>query len=117
MAFFPDTEPNFRQPPCSVVPRDVVSNTGPGGKLGGVQPSRDDTKPTWILHFETRLSLAEDMRFDPAAPQKNTGVGLGYHQFILSTLFSRRFGPLEPYSGAWVVLPVLTSGSPFPRPE
>ena len=78
--------------------------------------ARDDTKPTWILHFETRLSLAEDMRFDPAAPQKNTGVGLGYHQFILSTLFSRRFGPLEPYSGAWVVLPVLTSGSPFSAP-
>jgi len=78
--------------------------------------ARDDAKPTWILRFETRLSLAEDMRFDPAAPQKNTGVGLGYHQFILSTFFSRHFGPLEPYSGAWVVLPVLTSGSPFSAP-
>ncbi len=78
--------------------------------------ARDDTKPTWILRFETRLSLAEDMRFDPAAPTKNTGVGLGYHQFILSTLVSRRFGPLEPYTGAWVVLPVLTGGSPYSAP-
>ena len=78
--------------------------------------ARDDTKPTWILRFETRLSVADDMRFDPAAPTKNTAVGPGYHQFILSTLFSRRFGPLEPYSGGWVVLPVLTSGSPFSAP-
>jgi hypothetical protein len=89
---------------------------GLGANWAVFNQARDDTKPTWLLHFETRLSLAEDMRFDPAAPTKNTGVGLGYHQFILSTLFSRRFGPLEPYSGAWVVLPVLTQGSPFSAP-
>jgi len=89
---------------------------GLGANWAVFNQARDDTKPTWILHFETRLSLAEDMRFDPAAPTKNTGVGLGYHQFILSTFFSRRFGPLEPYSGAWAVLPVLTSGSPFSAP-
>jgi hypothetical protein len=89
---------------------------GLGANWAVFNQARDDAKPTWILRFDTRLSLAEDMRFDPAAPQKNTGVGLGYHQFILSTFLSRRFGPLEPYSGAWVVLPVLTSGSPFSAP-
>jgi len=89
---------------------------GLGASWAVFNQARDDTKPTWLLRFETRLSLAEDMRFDPAAPGKNTGVGLGYHQFIFSTLFSRRFGPLEPYSGAWVVLPVLTQGSPFSAP-
>ena len=89
---------------------------GLGANWAVFNQARDNTKPTWILRFETRLSLAEDMRFDPAAPTKNTGVGLGYHQFILSTLVSRHFGPLEPYTGAWVMLPVLTGGSPFSAP-
>ena len=89
---------------------------GLGASWAVFNQARDDTKPTWILRFETRLSLGEDMRFDPAAPKKNTAVGLGYHQFVFSTLFSRRFGPLEPYLGGWVVLPVLTQGSPFSAP-
>jgi hypothetical protein len=89
---------------------------GLGASWAVFNQARDDTKPTWLLRFETRLSLAEDMRFDPAAPTHNTAVGPGYHQFIFSTLFSRRFGPLEPYSGAWVVLPVLTQGSPLSAP-
>jgi hypothetical protein len=78
--------------------------------------ARDDTKPTWILRLETRFSVADDMRFDRAAPKQNTGVGLGYHQLILSTLFSRRFGPLEPYVGGWALLPWLYGSSPYRAP-
>jgi hypothetical protein len=89
---------------------------GLGASWAVFNQARDDTKATWLLRFETRLSLADDMRFDPAAPKKNTAVGPGYHQFIFSTLFSRRFGPLEPYSGGWVVLPALTQNSPFSSP-
>ena len=96
--------------------RHGLEYLGLGASWAVFNQTRDDTKPTWILRFETRLSLAEDMRFDPAAPGKNTAVGPGYHQFILSTLFSRRFGRLEPYSSGWVVLPVLTQGSPFSAP-
>ena len=96
--------------------RHGVEYLGLGANWAVFNQARDDTKPTWILRFETRLSVADDMRFDPAAPNNNTAVGPGYHQFIFSTLFSRRFGPLEPYSGGWVVLPVLAQGSPFTAP-
>ena len=107
----PGSGPAFRGPT-----RRGVEYLGLGANWAVFNQARDDTKPTWILRFETRLSVADDMRFDPAAPTKNTAVGPGYHQFIFSTLFARRFGPLEPYSGAWVVLPVLTQNSPFSAP-
>ena len=114
-----DNERRFQRPSATVFrgpTRYGFEYLGLGASWAVFNQARDDTKPTWLLRFETRLSLAEDMRFDPAAPKNNTAVGPGYHQFIFSTLFSRRFGPLEPYSGGWVVLPVLTQGSPFSAP-
>jgi hypothetical protein len=75
--------------------------------------ARDDTKPTWTLGFDARLDVSKDMRFDPANPGGNTGVGLGYHQLLWSTAVSKRFRYFEPYFGAWYMLPVRTSGSPF----
>jgi hypothetical protein len=78
--------------------------------------ARDDTKPTWVLRLETRFSVASDMRFDRAAPKQNTGVGLGSHQLILSTWFSRRFGPIEPCVGGWVLLPWIYGSSPLNAP-
>jgi hypothetical protein len=89
---------------------------GLGVSWAALDQARDDTKPTWILRLETRFSLGDAMRFDRAAPTKNAAVGLGYHQFILSTLFSRRFGPLEPYVGSSVMLPWIAGGSPYSAP-
>jgi hypothetical protein len=89
---------------------------GLGASWAAMNQNRDDTKPTWILRLETRFSVASDMRFDRAAPNQGTGVGLGYHQLILSTLFSRRFGPLEPYLGSSLMLPWATGGSPYSAP-
>lgn len=86
---------------------------GLGLRWAPFNQARDKTKPTWILGLETRLSVGADQRFDPAHPTANRGVGVGYHQYILSTVFSRKFGDSEPYMGAWFMEPALTSSSVF----
>jgi hypothetical protein len=72
---------------------------------------RDDTKPTWTLNFDADLDVFKDMRFDPANPNGNTAVGLGYHQLIWSTWMSKRFRHFDPYFGASYMLPIRTNGS------
>ncbi len=67
--------------------------------------AKDDTKPTWMVRLESRFAVGPDMRFDAAKPGDNTGVGTGYHQFIFSTMFSRRFDRFDPYLGGWYMLP------------
>ena len=50
--------------------RRGVEYLGLGANWAVFNQARDDTKPTWVLRFETRLSVADDMRFDPAAPRQ-----------------------------------------------
>ena len=71
------------------------------------------SEPTWLLGFEARVDVSKTMRFDPKSPKGNTGVGLGYHQFLVNTMAARRFGPLEPYVGGWYMFPIKTAESPF----
>src|SRR6185369_9525999 len=75
--------------------------------------ARDDTKPTWTIGFDTRLDVGKDMRFDPANPDANTAVGLGYHQLLFRTDVSRRFKYFDPYFGAWFNWPIRSNGSPY----
>ncbi len=84
-----------------------------GARWAAFNQARDTTKPTWIVGLETRLSVAADQRFDPSGPSANRGVGPGYHQLILSTMFSRKLGDYEPSMGAWFMQPMLTSSSVF----
>jgi len=86
---------------------------GLGLRWAAMNQARDNTKPTWIVGFETRLSVAGDQRFDPGKPTANSGVGLGYHQILLTTQFSRRFGDYEPYMGGFFMQPTLTSNSVY----
>src|SRR6267142_2553127 len=72
---------------------------------------RDDTRPTWTLGFDAKLDVFSDMRFDSSNPGGNTAVGPGYHQFVWSTVISKRFRYFDPYVGAWYMLPVRTNGS------
>jgi hypothetical protein len=73
--------------------------------------ARDDTKPTWTVGFDAKLDVFGDMRYDAANPGANTAVGLGYHQLVISTFFSKRFPHIDPYFGAWFMQPVRTNGS------
>lgn len=86
---------------------------GMGLRWAAMNQARDTMKPTWTVGIESRFSVAQDQRFNPAQPTANRGVGLGYHQFILSTEFSRKFGDIEPYMGGWFMQPMRTSSSVY----
>jgi hypothetical protein len=86
---------------------------GLGLRWAAMNQARDHVKPTWIIGLESRFSVASDQRFDPGKPSANGAVGLGYHQFILSSMFSHRFGNFEPYMGGWFMQPMLTSTSVY----
>jgi hypothetical protein len=86
---------------------------GLGLRWAAMNQARDRAKPTWLLGFESRFQVAGTQRFNPAKPEANQAVGLGYHQLILSSTFSRRFGAFEPYMGGWFMQPVVTSSSVY----
>jgi hypothetical protein len=91
--------------------RSGLEYLGLGIQWAAFNQKRDDTKPTWTLGFDADLDIFKDMRFDPANPTGNTGVGLGYHQLIWSTWVSKRFRHFDPYFGASYMLPIRTNGS------
>jgi hypothetical protein len=95
--------------------RKGLEYLGLGARWALLNQDRDFAQPTWIVQLEARFAVGGDMRFDPAHPDANTAVGPGYNQFLLSTIFSRRLWALEPYLGAWYLLPAATSGSPVDR--
>ena len=106
--FAPPSGQVFRGPD-----RSGFEYLGLGLRWAAMNQARDSVKPTWIVGFETRLSVADDQRFDPGKPTANRSVGLGYHQILLTTMFSRRFGDYEPYMGGFFMQPVLTSTSVY----
>jgi hypothetical protein len=91
--------------------RGGLQYLGLGIQWAAFNQKRDDTKPTWTLGFDADLDIFKDMRFDPANPNANTAVGLGYHQLIWSTWVSKRFRHFDPYFGATYMLPIRTNGS------
>ncbi|MCG5056011.1 MAG: hypothetical protein KA712_23905 [Myxococcales bacterium] len=76
---------------------------------------RVPSEPTWLVGAEARVDVSKTMRFDPARPTANTAVGPGYHQLLVTTMASRRFGALEPYVGGHYMFPIKTASSPFER--
>ena len=79
--------------------------------------AKDDTKPTWKLGAELRLSFGKTMKFDPLAPTAETGVGYGVHELRLWTTFDRRLGWAEPWVEVFWQTPVATkSDSLFGNP-
>jgi hypothetical protein len=84
---------------------------------------RDFTKPTWVVGVEGRFAVGERLRAcsdtpvnqtdasgktaavkcpDPASPtsdRSNPGISRGMHGIVASTVISRRYGYVEPYSG------------------
>jgi hypothetical protein len=105
------------QPPSGQVfrgpDRSGFDYLGLGLRWAAMNQARDNAKPTWTVGLETRLSVADDQRFDPGKPTAHRGVGLGYHQILLTTLFSRKFGDYEPYMGGFFMQPTLTSTSVY----
>ncbi|MDB4955324.1 MAG: hypothetical protein JWO36_2893 [Myxococcales bacterium] len=79
--------------------------------------AKDDTKPTWRLGAEVRLAFGKTMKFDPASPSSETGVGYGVHELRLWTSFDRRLGWAEPWVELFWQTPIGTkSDSLFANP-
>ncbi|MEO7111700.1 MAG: hypothetical protein ABI183_14765 [Polyangiaceae bacterium] len=77
---------------------------------------RDWTKPTWVVGIEGRFGIGTPLHAcnanpqagtaqcpDPANPSQNRdpGISRGMTTLAAHTVFSRRFGYVEPYSGLW----------------
>ncbi len=74
---------------------------------------RDFTKPTWVVGVEGRFAVGSRLHAcndaapggikcpDPAHPgvDRDPGISRGMHGIAAQTVFSRRYGYVEPYSG------------------
>jgi hypothetical protein len=92
---------------------------------------RDETKPTWVIGIEGRLAVGTPLHAcnanppqgmpqcpDPSAPtdtsrNREPGISRGMHSLIAKTVWSRRFGYVEPYSGFWAQADFPTGDSDF----
>jgi hypothetical protein len=78
---------------------------------------RDDTKPTWKLGAELRLSVGKIMKFDPMSPGSETGVSRGVHEVRVFTSVDRKFDRTEGWFELFWQVPIASkSGSLYRDP-
>jgi hypothetical protein len=58
---------------------------------------RDDTKPTWVIGAEARISIGKIQKFNRLDPGAENGVSRGVHEIRLFTAASKQLGWIEPY--------------------
>lgn len=78
-----------------------------------VSQRRDDTKPTWILSFESQISIGNIMAFDRANPGANHAVSEGVHRLFGRTAISHRWRYVDPYMSFWYMYPIARGDSLF----
>jgi len=98
---------------------------------------RDQTKPTWVIGVEGRVAIGAPLhacnqnptngapqcpdpttwnsttQTFPSGAGRDPGVSKGFNSIIAKTVWSRRFGYIEPYSGFWVQADFPNSSSDF----
>ena len=87
---------------------------------------RDDTKPTWVIGFESRFAVGPRLHAcndnapircpdpaNPTGPSREPGLSRGMTTLVLHTIFSRRFGYIEPYMGFRGMIDLPQSNSDF----
>jgi hypothetical protein len=92
---------------------------------------RDSTKPTWVIGVEGRIPVGTPLHAcnaqapggtpqcpDPSAPtdpskNRDPGISRGMYSVIGKSIWSRRFGYVEPYSGFWVQADFPSGDSDF----
>ena len=92
--------------------RSGVDWFGVGLSYAIFNQTRDDTKPTWVIGAESRFSIGPRLHAcnenapikcpDPAnpnGPSRDPGISRGMTLLAVHTIFSRRFGYVEPYIG------------------
>ncbi|MBN9163483.1 MAG: hypothetical protein BGO98_27455 [Myxococcales bacterium 68-20] len=87
--------------------------------------TRDESKPTWVIGAEGRFAIGDRLHAcndnatikcpDPANPtrSRDPGISRGMHSIIVSTVFSRRYGYIEPYTGFRMHVDLPQSNSDF----
>ena len=108
-------------PPDGLVFRGVdrhgLDQVHVGLAVAPLEQAKDDTKPTWKLGAEARISVGGAMKFDPTDPGGNTHVGTGTDEVKLWTSFDRRLAWAEPWFEAYWQAPfAITSDSLFQNP-
>ncbi len=92
----------------------------------GCNQQRDATKPTWVVGAETRIGIGERLHAcndnaaikcpdpaNPTGPGRDPGISRGMNAYIVHTIFSRRFGYVEPYAGFRLQAEVPQSNSDY----
>jgi hypothetical protein len=92
---------------------------------------RDSTKPTWVIGLEGRIPVGTPLHACNASPpsgapqcpnpsawtdatqNRDPGISRGMYSIIGKSVWSRRFGYVEPYSGFWVQADFPASNSDF----
>jgi hypothetical protein len=87
---------------------------------------RDFTKPTWVIGVEGRLAVGSPLHAcqmvngsnfcpnpDGSPGNRDPGISRGFDSIIAKTVWSRRFGYVEPYSGFWVQADFPNGGSDY----
>ena len=88
--------------------------------------TRDETKPTWVIGAEGRLAVGSRLHAcndsavvkcpdpaNPTGPSRDPGISRGMHSVIAHTVFSRRYGYIEPYTGLRMHVDLPQSNSDF----
>ncbi len=126
-------------PPLFTVPFTSPTRSGIDYFAAGLDwaiynQERDDTKPTWIIGIEGRFPVGSPLHAcnanpaqgmaqcpdpsrgvmpTPASASRDPGISKGFYSLIGKTIWSRRFGYVEPYSGFWVQADFPNSESDF----
>ncbi|MEZ4404046.1 MAG: hypothetical protein R3B06_28750 [Kofleriaceae bacterium] len=112
-AGFTGTDPTvFRSPT-----RKGVDQLHLGVTWAPMNQRRDDTKPTWKLGAELRISIGKVAAMNRVDPAASTGVGRGVHELKLWTSVARRLAWAEPFVDVWWQVPIaIKDRSPFADP-
>ena len=93
------------------VGRSGLDTVNLGISWAPMNQDRDDTKPTWVLTAEFRLSVGKIMRFNRLDPETETGVSRGVHEFYAETVVSKRTRWAEPFVYFWWQAPLGVRGN------
>lgn len=107
--------------------RSGVDYVGVGLHFDVLSQARDRTKPTWLIGAEARIAVGEYLHAcnagaavqcpDPTNPaqSRSPGISRGMNAYIVQTIFSRRFGYVEPYTGLRGQVEIPQAKSDFGR--
>ena len=84
---------------------DLFDTINFGITWAALSQKRDDTKPTWTVGLEYKLSIGNIMSFDRERPDASHGVSDGLDHIVARTSVSHRFRYFDPYINFWFDYP------------